>query len=816
MSRAELPPGVIDAIRSKNAVLFVGAGVSVDAGLPSAKALASSLLATLASLGVDVYGRVLNLDTVAELFQAKLSRVRLATEIEALLSTTSFSDISATHLLIAFLIKHGFIDTVVTTNYDSLIEDACAAVGTHIKAIAHPSLMYHAGAGIPVIFKLHGDFYHPQLLVLTPRDYHDFESHPERRAIITRIRELIQSRPVIFLGYSIQDATFLRLFEQTRAELPDTGRPQSYAGVFNAAGLEEEKDRLSQYGIKAFLTPDLAETLRGIIAHLSIKLRIAHLIFHYPLAYGDSRARYGGIETFYEIVKKFSEHHHELLGALTAKMYHQTPPGWLEPKDLIYPASYYTFRAATTAAVHELLVRRRTGERLPDVVHVHFLAFADRVQEAGFPTLCTSHSLLSTDLAFTRGVFDGGATPGAIAELRAVRKAERRACEELQHINVFSESHRNELLQLGAADISFTKAPFDPEPYLNYDRTPEAARRSINLPERCPTVTYIGRPDRRKGLEVLLGACSILRETGVVFQLLIVGFGFNFDKETQRLEFALSRFSVDTSAFTGPGGQLFLHAPGTTPDSLAPYYAASDIVVVPSIYEPMGYVVLEAMASARVVVGARTGGIPELLTHQETGLLFQPGDATDLASAVGALLANSELRSKLGDNGRKAILSRETPSQSVRELDHLYTEVAFGADHGARQFAVSPELERRIDEAVEKAIDSRQFEHVQMYDAGMLGCVVAGIFVSERQDQRDIGPLDVAVLRAVANRIHRRLRASAQAIAFPPEALFEVMCDITLSYLNREQQRADPIKLSAEKTRERISIENWVGLNMPE
>lgn len=258
MFRAELPPGVIDAIRNKNAVLFVGAGVSVDAGLPSATALASSLLTTLDGLGVDVYGRKADLDTVAELFQTKLGRVRLATEIESLLSTTTLSDISATHLLIALLIKHGFIDTVVTTNYDSLIEDACAAVGTHIKAIAHPSLMYHSGTRTPIIFKLHGDFYHPELLVITPRDYHDFESNIDRQPIITRIRQLIQARPVIFLGYSVTDATFLRLFEQTRAELQDSERPRSYAGVFNPASLDEAEDRLGQYGIKAFQTPDLA------------------------------------------------------------------------------------------------------------------------------------------------------------------------------------------------------------------------------------------------------------------------------------------------------------------------------------------------------------------------------------------------------------------------------------------------------------------------------------------------------------------------------------------------------------------------------
>jgi len=84
-------------------------------------------------------------------------------------------------------------------------------------------------------------------------------------------------------------------------------------------------------------------------------------------------------------------------------------------------------------------------------------------------------------------------------------------------------------------------------------------------------------------------------------------------------------------------------------EALAPLYRQSDICVVPSIWqEPFGMVALEAMATGRPVCASRTGGLQEIVTHMQTGFLFEPGDAEDLAKQLELLLDNPELRLRMG------------------------------------------------------------------------------------------------------------------------------------------------------------------------
>ncbi len=86
---------------------------------------------------------------------------------------------------------------------------------------------------------------------------------------------------------------------------------------------------------------------------------------------------------------------------------------------------------------------------------------------------------------------------------------------------------------------------------------------------------------------------------------------------------------------------------------LAAAYASADIFAFPSTTETLGLVALEAMAAGLPVVGARSGGIPDLVTDGETGLLFDPDTAEDLARQLGVLAADPTLRRRLGGAGRR-------------------------------------------------------------------------------------------------------------------------------------------------------------------
>jgi hypothetical protein len=133
-----LPPAVVENLRNRETVIFVGSGFSLASGYPSAAAIALLLARKLNADGKSVDPLTARqLDKVAELFGSTYGRGRLTAEVESFLSTSPQDDASPSHRLLASLVKHEFVRTIVTTNYDTLIEDACALLGTPIHVVAH-------------------------------------------------------------------------------------------------------------------------------------------------------------------------------------------------------------------------------------------------------------------------------------------------------------------------------------------------------------------------------------------------------------------------------------------------------------------------------------------------------------------------------------------------------------------------------------------------------------------------------------------------------------------------------------------------------
>ena len=79
---------------------------------------------------------------------------------------------------------------------------------------------------------------------------------------------------------------------------------------------------------------------------------------------------------------------------------------------------------------------------------------------------------------------------------------------------------------------------------------------------------------------------------------------------------------------------------------------AADIAVVPSHVEPLGNATLEAMSHSLPVIGSNVGGIPEMIEHNQTGLLVEARQVGDLARAIATLIDDAPLRSSLGLAGR--------------------------------------------------------------------------------------------------------------------------------------------------------------------
>ncbi len=160
--------------------------------------------------------------------------------------------------------------------------------------------------------------------------------------------------------------------------------------------------------------------------------------------------------------------------------------------------------------------------------------------------------------------------------------------------------------------------------------------------DRGRTLLTIGRLVPRKGQDVLMRATAVLRSRGLEVRLVIVGDG----------PCMASLASLARSL--GIDGQVEFR--GTVwPDTQV--WEEADVFVFPSIIEPQGIVVLEAFACGVPVVASDTGGIPEMIEQERSGLLVPPNDPAALASAIERVLLEPGLPSRLVACARQRLQS---------------------------------------------------------------------------------------------------------------------------------------------------------------
>jgi spore coat protein SA len=118
---------------------------------------------------------------------------------------------------------------------------------------------------------------------------------------------------------------------------------------------------------------------------------------------------------------------------------------------------------------------------------------------------------------------------------------------------------------------------------------------------------------------------------------------------------------------------------GSVPNShVVDYYREADILVNPSFSEAFGMSLVEAMACQVPVVATRVGGMTEIVEDTHAGLLVGPGDATALAGAILRLLADDDLRERMGQAGRRRAIERYSWEQVTENLYHLYEDICCG------------------------------------------------------------------------------------------------------------------------------------------
>jgi len=202
---------------------------------------------------------------------------------------------------------------------------------------------------------------------------------------------------------------------------------------------------------------------------------------------------------------------------------------------------------------------------------------------------------------------------------------------------------------------------------LNLARFDALRKTDSSVDTNIPTILSVGRLREKKGFLTLIRACRILVDSGHRFHCQIVGYG-PLQPEMEGLIRTLGL--SDSLSLCGK----------KTLEEVVDLYRRATIFALPCRVADDGdrdgipNVLMEAMAMGLPVLSTDVSGIPELIHHNRNGLLVPQQDVESLATALGLLLENPQLRRKLGQAGRDTIVQNFSSEQSSRRLKELFSE----------------------------------------------------------------------------------------------------------------------------------------------
>jgi len=192
---------------------------------------------------------------------------------------------------------------------------------------------------------------------------------------------------------------------------------------------------------------------------------------------------------------------------------------------------------------------------------------------------------------------------------------------------------------------------------------PKAIRAEFGVPEDVFVLLFAGRLYPQKGVNDLLHALDLLQHVRPKLRTWIAGDGPLRERLTEYAR-AVRLLEGDTVRFLGQR------------EDLPRLLAAADALVLPSLYEGLPNVVLEAMSFAKPVVATAAPGTTEVVIDGETGLLAPLQAPTELARALLKVIDDPELARRLGAAGRARVLEHFQADTMIDQFARLYEELA--------------------------------------------------------------------------------------------------------------------------------------------
>jgi len=303
----------------------------------------------------------------------------------------------------------------------------------------------------------------------------------------------------------------------------------------------------------------------------------------------------------------------------------------------------------------------------PDLLHVHSpslngLAAIGVARAAGIPIIYEVRSF------WEDAAVDAGACREGDLRYRLTRASETRVIRQVDHVVPICRGIANDLKARGLPDNKLTVvqnsvdfARFSAE--LSYDAE-LAARYGLTAGR---TLGFAGSFFTFEGLAVLIDAMALLLREDPAYRLLLVGDGV----ERRELE--------ARAAASGVAGQVIFT--GRVPHAdIEKYYGIMDALVYPRTSMRLTDLVtplkpLEAMAYGKAVIASDVGGHRELMSHEQTALLFEAGSAPALAATARRLLGDAGLRTALRNRARDHVKEQHNWANTVKKYLQLYASL---------------------------------------------------------------------------------------------------------------------------------------------
>ena len=187
-----------------------------------------------------------------------------------------------------------------------------------------------------------------------------------------------------------------------------------------------------------------------------------------------------------------------------------------------------------------------------------------------------------------------------------------------------------------------------------------ALRRKYGIPEDRQVVLQVSWVIPEKGFDDLLAAARLVVDQNPAVHFLMAGEGAD---RRRLMEETVKAGLADHVTWTGIVAKPIENG----------LYAAADVVCQVSRWEEaFGYVIAEALASGRPVIGTRVGAIPELVRQGKTGFLVERRDPAELAARILDLVRDAGLRRRMGEAGRRLAMEEFDQQTNVARLIELY------------------------------------------------------------------------------------------------------------------------------------------------